>query len=72
MQKFLSLKFDPRGKNKDFVLKKLGLTTHEFEKLMQLPPRQHTDFETEAASYFDKYPIFKPLKGVYNLIKPKK
>lgn len=58
--------------DKDFVLKKLGLTTNEFEKLMQLPPRQHTDFETEAASYFDKYPIFKPLKGVYNLIKPKK
>ena len=58
--------------DKEFVIKKLNLTEDSFDQLMQLPPRKHTDFETEIASYFDKYPIFKPLRGLYAAIKPKK
>jgi len=58
--------------DKDFVLKKLGLSEQEFDNLMKLPIHQHTDFETELKSYFDKYPILKPFKGAYKLIKPKK
>lgn len=56
----------------DFVLKKLGLSAIEFEQIMKIPPRPHTDFKIESNSYFEKYPIFKPLKGLYNTIKPKK
>lgn len=56
----------------DFVLKKLGLSKTEFDTLMQQPARPHTDFEIESNSYFEKYPIFKPLKGIYNIIKSKK
>lgn len=56
----------------DFVLKKLGLSATEFDNLMQLPPRPHTDFKVESYSYFDKYTILKPLKGIYSAIKPKK
>lgn len=58
--------------DKEFVLKKLGLTKIEFAALMNLPPRLHTDFEIESSSYFEKYPIFKPLKGLYGAFKPKK
>lgn len=58
--------------DKEFVLKKLGLSLAEFERIMLLPQQQHTDFDTELHSYFDKYPIFKPLRGIYNSIKPKK
>lgn len=57
--------------DKNFVLKKLELSKNEFDELMKLPPRPHTDFEVEAYSYFDKYPILKPLRGFYNLFKPK-
>lgn len=56
----------------DFVLKKLGLSTTEFDHLMQLPPCPHRNFKTESNSYFEKYPIFKPLKGIYNAIKLKR
>lgn len=56
----------------DFVLKKLGLSANEFEQIMKIPPRPHADFKIESNSYFEKYPIFKPLKGLYNTIKPKK
>ncbi len=57
--------------DKEFVLKKLGLTEIDFNQLMQLTPRPHTEFKIESTSYFEKYPIFKPLKGIYNAIKPK-
>lgn len=57
--------------DKEFVLKKLDLDETTFNQLMQLPPCPHTYFETEAYSYFDKYPIFKPLKKLYNKLKIK-
>ena len=38
---------------------------------MKLPIRKHTDFETESYSFFDKYPLLKPFKGIYNTIKKK-
>ncbi len=58
--------------DKEFVLKKLNLDEKSFNELMSLPPVPHTNFETEVSSYFDKYPIFKPLKGIYSSLKPKK
>ncbi len=58
--------------DKEFVLKKLGFSEEEFNAILKLPIKNHTDFETEQYSYFEKYPVFKPLKGVYNLLKPGK
>lgn len=58
--------------DKEFVLKKLGLTETAFQELMNLPACPHTNFKTESNSYFEKYPLLKPLKGIYNAIKPKK
>jgi N-acetyl sugar amidotransferase len=55
--------------DKDFVLKKLGLTEAEFDAIMKLPVRSHREFETEG-SFFNYYPIFKPLRPLWRLIKP--
>ncbi len=34
--------------DKEYVLKKLGLTREEFEEIMKLPPKRHQDFKTDA------------------------
>ncbi len=39
--------------DKTFVVKKLGLTPGEFEQIMQLPPRRHTDYPNHAM-FFEK------------------
>ncbi|MDX1685591.1 MAG: N-acetyl sugar amidotransferase [Saprospiraceae bacterium] len=51
----------------DFVCKKLGLTESEFQELMDLPRREHTDYETQKG-FFQKYPAFRPLKPILDLI----
>lgn len=54
--------------DREFVLKKLGLSDEEFDKLMKLPIRDHRDFEVEG-SFFNYYPIFKPLRPIWHMIK---
>ena len=54
--------------DKDFVLKKLGLTIEEFDALMSSPIRDHRDFETEG-SFFNYYPVLKPFKPVWEFYK---
>ena len=54
--------------DREFVLKKLGLTNEEFEGLMNLPIRRHIDFDTEG-SLFNYYPILSPLKPVWKSFK---
>ncbi|MBS1488671.1 MAG: N-acetyl sugar amidotransferase [Bacteroidetes bacterium] len=34
-------------RDREYVVKKLGLTDSQFNQMMQLPPRQHTDFKTD-------------------------
>lgn len=55
-------------KDYDFVLKKLGLTCREFEEIMKLPIKSHYDFEIEG-SFFNYYPIFKPLQPFWRKVK---
>jgi len=45
----------------DFVLKKLGLSAEEFERIMSEPPRAHTDFDYERPLY-DRFPLLSPLR----------
>lgn len=52
----------------DFVLKKLGLTQEEFDTIMKLPVRNHREFDTEG-SFFNYYPILKPLKPLWQSYK---
>ena len=54
--------------DKEFVLKKLGLTTDEFDALMKLPRREHAEFGTEQG-FYQKYPFMKPFRPIGNLLK---
>ncbi|HOX82451.1 MAG TPA: N-acetyl sugar amidotransferase, partial [Chryseolinea sp.] len=42
----------------DFVLKKLGLTKAEFEKIMSDPPKAHSEYQIETDIY-SRYPVLK-------------
>jgi hypothetical protein len=54
--------------DKEFVLKKLALSENEFDALMKQPVRSHREFDTEG-SFFHYYPLFKPLRPVWNIFK---
>lgn len=54
--------------DKEFVLKKLGLTAEEFDAIMRQPVRSHWDFDTEG-SIFHYYPILKPLRPLWEMFK---
>lgn len=53
--------------DKDFVLKKFDLSEDEFNKLMKLPRKEHTDYDYEKP-LATRYPVLKPLSFVYNKI----
>jgi hypothetical protein len=52
----------------EYVLKKLGLSTEEFEAIMKLPPKKHTDYPIERG-VFDRYPVLRPLKPLARMIR---
>jgi N-acetyl sugar amidotransferase len=52
----------------EYVLKKFGLSAEEFEGIMQLPIRRHTDFPVEK-SLFERYRILKPIRPLVRLIR---
>jgi hypothetical protein len=52
----------------DFVIKKLGLTKEEFERIMSTPPRPHTDFPVEREIY-ERMPVFKLVRPFWRFIK---
>ncbi|MEO7534683.1 MAG: N-acetyl sugar amidotransferase [Ferruginibacter sp.] len=54
--------------DKEFILKKLGLSEQEFDALMKLPIRDHREFDTEG-SLFHYYPVLKPFKPVWSAMK---
>lgn len=54
--------------DREFVLKKLGLTDAEFETLMRLPPRRHDEFPIERG-IFETYPVFAPLRTPVQMLK---
>lgn len=49
----------------EFVLKKFNLDRKEFEEMMKLPRREHTEFKVEK-SVWDTYQILKPFKKIRN------
>jgi N-acetyl sugar amidotransferase len=54
--------------DKEFVLKKLGLSESQFEDYMNQERREHNEFETEKSLYHI-YPILKPLKPLGDFVK---
>lgn len=51
-----------------FVLKKLGLSSSEFDALMRQPPRRHTDFRVERSLY-DRYPGLRRFRPLFDRLK---
>ena len=60
--------YDPAQlrEDREFVLKKLGLSVIEWAELMARPARPHTDFATERSVYA-AYPWMRPLKPLADL-----
>ncbi len=51
----------------EYVIKKLGLSEQEFEKIMNTPRKEHTDYPT-MKGFWETYPvltIFKPLLNIF-------
>lgn len=55
--------------DRDFVLKKLGLTEGAFEEIMALPSRRHTDFAYDRP-FEQRYPSLAVVKRVYRRLFP--
>lgn len=62
--------YDPQqlAIDKEFVLKKLGLTDAEFIAYMKAPIRNHREFDTEG-SFFNYYPALKPFRPLWKMVK---
>jgi N-acetyl sugar amidotransferase len=56
---------------KEFFLKKLGLSESDWEKIMATPPRKHRDFETELP-LDQQYKWIGPIKKAYRYFYPAK
>jgi N-acetyl sugar amidotransferase len=54
----------------EFVLKKFNLTPEEFDQYLATPRREHSEFETEK-SFWETYPVLKPLRPLYQLLRKK-
>ena len=63
-------KYDAKLLNNDkqFVIKKLGLTEDEFESYMNLPVKSHYDFPIEKPLH-ERFPVLKPLRYMLDLFK---
>jgi N-acetyl sugar amidotransferase len=61
--------YDPESlrADKSYVLKKLGFTEAEFDRMMQEPPVPHNAFEIEGP-IFNYYPVLKPLRPLWHAV----
>lgn len=55
------------GQEKEFFLKKLGLTDSDWDKIMKTPRRSHYDFEIEKP-LDERFKVLKPAKFLYKKI----
>jgi N-acetyl sugar amidotransferase len=51
----------------EYVIKKFGLTAELFEKIMEEPRREHTDYPTQK-SFWEQYPFLSFLKPLRKLV----
>jgi len=58
--------------DKEYVLKKFGLSEAEFEAIMQLPVKKHTDFKTDKRLKDGYMNFMEKTEKLRRLIKPKK
>jgi N-acetyl sugar amidotransferase len=58
--------------DKEYVLKKLGLSTESFENIMETPPRRHRDFKTDTHLKQGYMKLLKKTELIRRVIKPKR
>lgn len=58
--------------DKEYVLKKLGLSPQEFENIMTLPARRHEEFKTDTRLKERYMNLLKKTEKIRRIIKPKK
>jgi hypothetical protein len=66
--------YDPQElkADKEYVLKKLGLSETQFDEIMKLPPRRHEDFKTDTRLKQGYMNLLQKTEKIRRLIKPKK
>jgi len=58
--------------DKEYVLKKFGLTKEEFDAIMKLPARKHQDFKTDSHLKEGYMNLLRKTEKIRRFIKPKK
>ncbi len=58
--------------DKEYVLKKLGLSNEEFDKIMALPVRRHEEFKTDTESKRRYMSFLKKTERIRRILKPNK
>ena len=53
----------------EFVLKKFNLTEAEFNAILALPRKEHSEYPYEKNNVWDNYPVLKPFRGLWRKIK---
>jgi N-acetyl sugar amidotransferase len=54
--------------DREYVIKKLGITAEEFERIMQLPKRSYWDFPSYGKLY--RHPIYRGARALYRALRP--
>ena len=57
--------------DKEFVVKKFGLTMEEFDDLMKEPRREHAEFAVSPGEIWSYYPVLAPFKSAWRWAKSK-
>jgi N-acetyl sugar amidotransferase len=57
--------------DKEYIIKKFGLTEPQFEEIMRQPRREHADYPT-VKGFYDMYPVLKLFKPLINAVRGKK
>jgi hypothetical protein len=70
LEKFEHSNYDKKllASDKEFVLKKLGYSEKDFDKYIQAPRREHTEFKHEIGIW-DDLPWTRPFKPAWKIIK---
>jgi hypothetical protein len=66
--KFPAYPEEYKKKDFEFVLKKLGLTEIEFQQIMELPVKKHSDYPIDEDIY-KRFPILLLLGPMWKLLK---
>lgn len=52
------------ARDREYVVKKLGLDAGEMERILREPRREHTEYATQGRTIYDQYPWARPLGSV--------